>query len=193
MRFELQTITVTDNRDRPYAVDALVAFQDDGTPTGLAVHPVYRFGSGAPTPAPAQYTITHLLSGVRVYREPVASEAIACQWLERIAPLANWTCAAPLLRPQQTLRLAVIVAQVQAIWAFAEDRDADIPHPVLYHASSPQFTVERLTALIEWVTHAIEYVALSEAVIPALESLLALHAELARSSEAAAPEQAVVP
>ena len=122
MRFELQPITTLDTQDRYHTVDALVVLQDDDTAIGLAAHPINRLGPDTHVPVAAQYIITHLLSCLRVYREPVATEGIACAWFERIAPLTDWTHPALRLRPQSTLRLLVMLARVQAIQACDEDR-----------------------------------------------------------------------
>src|SRR6266699_5017365 len=185
MRFELQPITMLDARDRRHTVDALVAMQDDGIPIGLAAHPVYRFSPDTPTPVAAQYTITHQLSGLRVYREPVATEGIACQWLERIAPLTDWTHPAPRLRPQSTLRLLVMLARVQAMEVCNEDRLEEVPSIVPNRPPAQPLTLESLTALIDWMIYAMEYVALPQEAVPALEQELALHATLVRASERA--------
>ncbi len=193
MRFELQPITTLDTQDRYHTVDALVVLQDDDTAIGLAAHPINRLGPDTHVPVAAQYIITHLLSGLRVYREPVATEGIACAWFERIAPLTDWTHPALRLRPQSTLRLLVMLARVQAIQACDEDRLEEIP-PLRPNRSPAQpLTLESLTALIEWMSYAMEYVALPQEAVPALEQQLALHATLARlSEEGATREQAVV-
>ena len=194
MRFEPQPITMLDTQDHRHMVDALVALQDDGTPIGLAVHQVYRFDGNAETPIPvtAQYTITHLLSGLRVYREPVATEGVACAWLERIAPLADWTFPALRLHSKSTLRLQVMLARVQAMEACDEDRLEELPPLVPNRTPALPLTLESLTALIEWMIYAMEYLALPQEAVPALEHQLTLHAALVRASEGAVQEQAVV-
>ena len=191
-RFELQPITMLDTQDHRHTVDALVALQEDGTPIGLAAHPVHRFDADTPVLVAAQYTITHLLSGLRVYREPVATEGIACTWLERIAPLTDWTHPALHLRPQSTLRLLVMLARVQAMEGCDEDHLEAIPPIVPNRTPAQPLTLESLTALIEWMIYAMEYLALPREAVPALEQQLALHAALVRASEGTVQEQAVV-
>ncbi len=176
------------------SVDALVAMQEDGTPVGLAAHPVYRFEAHAATPLPVtgQYTITHLLSSLRVYSEPVATQVVACTWLERIVPLTDWMHPAPRLRPQSILRLQVMLARVQAMEACDEDRLEELLPLVPNRTPAPPLTPEGQTTLIEWIIYAMEYLALPQEAVPALEHQLTLHAALVRASEGALQEQTVV-
>jgi hypothetical protein len=179
MRFDPQTITVTDNKGRASQIEALVALHDDNTPVGLAVHQVYTLGPGPLTPHPDEYTVTHLHSGVRLHRDPVSTEGTARRWLELIAPLTAWTQSEHALRSFDTMRLQVWVARIQAKWEEEEDADVFTPQTP-HHPVSTTFALEALTALIEWMTYGMEYVSITPEATPALHTLLAIHADLAQ-------------
>jgi hypothetical protein len=189
MRFDPQTIVVTDNKDRYYPIDALVALHDDGTPIGLAVHPAYELGPGPMTPNFNEYTLTHLPSGVRLHSDPVATEAIARRWLERMAPLTDWTQPREALHQQDTLRLQVRVARVHAQWDEAEELDLSLRQAGTCRHSPSLFTTEGLTILIEWMAYAMEFVVLPQEAVPTLDALLSLHAELARRRVGVFPQE----
>ena len=178
MRFEPQTITVTDNKDRTYQIDALVAVQDDDTLVGLAIHPVYDLGPGPLTPLPQEYTLTHLASGVRLHRDPVPTESMARRWLELVAPLTDWRQPREALQGLDTVRLQVWVARIQAKWDEEEDRDV-FAEQTYRRPASLTFALDALTALIEWMSYGMEYVEINQEARPALDTLLAIHAELA--------------
>ena len=178
MRFEPQTITVTDNKDRTYQIDALVAVQDDDTLVGLAIHPVYDLGPGPLTPLPQEYTLTHLASGVRLHRDPVPTESMARCWLELVAPLTDWRQPREALQGLDTVRLQVWVARIQAKWDEEEDRDV-FTEQTCRRPASLTFALDALTALIEWMSYGMEYVEINQEARPALDTLLAIHAELA--------------
>ncbi|MGH2496120.1 MAG: hypothetical protein ACRDIV_15610 [Ktedonobacteraceae bacterium] len=189
MRFEAQTITVRDTLHRSYSIEAQVALHDDGTPVGLAVHLTYRLGPGEITPHAGEYTLTHLASGVRLLDNYVVSEGIACRWLDLIALLIDWTQPRAVLRANETLRLQVRFARVHAFWE-------DDATPALFMAEaaaldlrtrSTPFTLLSLTAFLDWVSDAMEGEEFTEAATPALETLLALHAELARVARTSSP------
>jgi hypothetical protein len=185
MRFNPQTITVTDNKDRPYQIDALVAAQDDGTPVGLAVHPVYDLGPGPMTPRPDEYTLTHVPGGVRLHRSPVPTEGTACRWLELVAPLTDWTQPRETLYAFDTLRLRVWIARAHALTDCEEERDLRRSRPEPCPVSSfPMFRLEALTPLLEWISYGMEYVTLPQQARPALDALLDWHTELARQFNA---------
>jgi hypothetical protein len=183
MRFDPQTITVTDNKDRTYQIDALVAVQDDDTPVGLAVHPVYELGPGPMMPRPGEYTLTHLVSGVRLHRDPVPTESTARRWLELIADLTDWTQSHEALYRLHTLRLQVWVTRIQARWDEEEDRDL-FTTQARTHPASLTFSLDALTALIEWMSYGMEYVQITPEAKPALDTLLAMHTELAHQQSA---------
>ncbi len=174
MRFDPRTITVTDNKDRTYPPAALVAVQDEDTPVGLAMHPVYDLGPGPMTPRPDEYTLTHVQSGVRLRRAPVPTEGTARRWLELIAPLTDWTQPRETLDAFDTLRLRVQVARAQALTEGEEEWEAS---PV---SSFPLFRLEALTPLLEWISYAMEWVGLPPVAKPALDTLLDWHREVAR-------------
>ncbi len=190
MRFDPRTITVTDNKDRTYQIDALVAVQEDDTPVGLAVHPVYELGPGPLIPHPGEYTLTHLASGVRLHRDPVPTEATARRWLELIAPLTDWTQSHEALYRLHTLRLQVWVTRIQARWDEEEDRDL-FTTQTRTRPASLTFALEALTALIEWMSYGMEYVQITPEAKPALDTLLAIHAGLARSFCPSRPSEVV--
>jgi len=184
MRFDPQTITVTDNNDRTYQIDALVAMQDEGIPVGLAVHPVYQLGPGPMTPNFYEYTLTHIPSGVRLHRVPVPTESMARRWLELVAPLADWTQPREVLHSLDTVRLQVWVARIQARWEEEEDRDLFTAQQENRPASLT-FALEALTALIEWMSYGMEYVDINQEAKPTLDTLLAIHAQLAHQQQSA--------
>ncbi len=184
MRFDAQTITVTDKKDRPYQIDALVAMHDDGTPVGLAVHPVYDLGPGPITLLPDEFTVTHVPSGGRLHHIPVPTEGTARRWLVLIASLADWTRTSRTFRLFETLRLQVCVARVQALNECESEHSLSVPRSL---SSPPAFGLESVTRLIEWITYGMEYVALPPDARPALDGLLAVHADLARQQDAAGP------
>jgi hypothetical protein len=187
MRFEPQAITVTDNKGRHSQIEALVALYEDDTPVGLAVHPVYTLGPGPVTVRPGEYTVTHLSSGVRLHRDPVPTEAIARRWLELIAPLTDWTQTEEALRSFDTVRLQVWVARIQSKWEEEEDSDV-FTQQTPQHPVSTTFSLEALTALIEWMSYGMEYVTITPEATPALHTLLAIHAELAQQQHTHARE-----
>ncbi len=184
MRFEPQTITVTDNKDRTYQIDALVAVQDDDTLVGLAIHPVYDLGPGPLTPLPQEYTLTHLASGVRLHRDPVPTESMARCWLELVAPLTDWRQPREALQGLDTVRLQVWVARIQAKWDEEEDRDV-FAEQTYRRPASLTFALDALTALIEWMSYGMEYVDINQEAKPALDTLLAIHAQLAQQQQSA--------
>jgi hypothetical protein len=60
--------------------------------------------------------------------------------------------------------------------------------PLPAHPVSTTFSLGALTTLIEWMSHGMEYVTLSSEAIPALHTLLAIHAELAEQQRTPALE-----
>ncbi len=176
MRFDPQTITVADNKDRASQIDALVALHDDGTPVGLAVHQVYTLGPGPITPQPDEYTVTHVHSGVRLHRVPVPTEGTARRWLALIAKLTDWTQSSEALHTIHTLRLRVWIARAQALTEC--EKEWEVPSPPV--SSFPMFRLEALTPLLEWISYAMEYVTLPQEAKPALDALLDWHSEVAR-------------
>ena len=176
MRFDPQTISVTDNKGRTYQIDALVALHDNGTPIGLAVHPVYDLGPGPITALPDEYTVTHVPSGVRLHRSPVPTEYTARRWLVLIAPLADWTLSSETLHTLDTLRLRVWVARALALTE-CEGQEWEVSSPV---SSFPTFRLASLTPLLEWISYGMEYVTLPKEARPALDALLDWHHEVSR-------------
>ncbi|HEY6542067.1 MAG TPA: hypothetical protein VIZ18_14080 [Ktedonobacteraceae bacterium] len=179
LHFVPQTITITDRTNRSCPIEALVALYDeDDRPVGLAVHPIYTLGPGPVTVRPDEYAVSHVHSGVCLHRDPVASEAIACRWLELIAPLTDWTQSERALRSLDAVRLQVWVARIQAKWEEEDDGDVFTLPPA--RTVSTTFSLETLTALIEWISYGMEYVNLTHEAKPTLDTLLAIYADLAQ-------------
>ncbi len=82
--------------------------------------------------------------------------------------------------------------RLQEIGACDEGRLEEIPYIVLNLTPSMPLTLENLTALIEWITYAMEYVALPQEAGTVSENQLSLHATLACVSEGWMQGQAIV-
>lgn len=116
MRFELQAILIRDQYFVFHPIPAMVAVQEDGTPTGLAYHQGIRSMTSIHMQYANCYSLTHLASGLCISWDPsVKDEAIARRWLELIAPLADWVRPAWVLKQQASFLLEqVAVACLQA-------------------------------------------------------------------------------
>ena len=108
-----------------------------------------------------------------------------------IAPLADWTQPRAVLRANETLHLRVRLARVRAYWDDDEHPDlftaAAAPLDLHARSSALLFTLESLTAFLEWVTDAMEGEEFKPAASPALETLLAFHAGLAHTGRMSSP------
>src|SRR5258708_5986405 len=116
MRFEVQTITISDRKGNSHAIPAMVGMWEDGTPIGLAYHQCpYAYENGTPKMQP-WYDLTHIASGTSIGSdEDVEDEAVARRWLELVAPLIEWTQPAETFRRQASfLREQVEAACWQA-------------------------------------------------------------------------------
>jgi hypothetical protein len=116
MRFEAQTIVISDQHQVAHPLPAMVGVQDDGMPTGLAYHLGIRSMEHDPIVYESWYSLTHLASGLRVGRDAaVTDEETVRRWLELIAPLTDWTQPAEAIKQHVSLlRGQVEAARQQA-------------------------------------------------------------------------------
>lgn len=192
MRFEAQTITVRDTLHRTYQIEAHVALHDDGTSVGLAVHPAYRLGPGLTDPhTDGESTVTHLASGVRLLGENAATIEAAYTWLERVAPLTDWTQPAEVLRADATLRLRVRLAWVRVQYWDDDDEhilfDTDAEVADTLPPPSASLTLPSLTTFLEWVIVAMEREEFKPEAQPTLDTLLLVHSQLAPTGRVSSP------
>lgn len=101
MRFEAQTIAISDQKGTFHAIPAMVGMWEDGTPIGLAYHQCpYSYENGIPEMHPWR-GITHTASGLSIGAdEDMEDEAVARRWLELAAPLIAWAQPAETFKGQ---------------------------------------------------------------------------------------------
>jgi len=101
MRFEAQTIAISDRKGNFHSIPAVVGMWEDGTSIGLAYHQCpYAYENGTPNMQP-WYGLTHTASGLSIGAdEDKEDEAVARRWLELVAPLVTWTQPAETFRGQ---------------------------------------------------------------------------------------------